>query len=210
MRATFPIFLCILFCIFLVNGLLAQTRLLRNPDISEQHIVFEYAGDIWICNTDGSKPGRLTTFQGMETGPFFSPDGRQICFTGEYDGNRDVYVTSIEGGNPLRLTWHPGTDLAKGWTPDGKVMFASDRTNIPLARPEQFWTVDPEGGFPERLVFPRVANGQFNADGSRFAYQMNIPWESVVRITRSGSWRWLPMRSRKSPGKAALTRNRSG
>jgi tricorn protease len=186
MRATFPIFLCILFCIFLVNGLLAQTRLLRNPDISEQHIVFEYAGDIWICNTDGSKPGRLTTFQGMETGPFFSPDGRQICFTGEYDGNRDVYVTSIEGGNPLRLTWHPGTDLAKGWTPDGKVMFASDRTNIPLARPEQFWTVDPEGGFPERLVFPRVANGQFNADGSRFAYQMNIPWESEFRHYRGG------------------------
>jgi tricorn protease len=186
MKKSFAIFGLMVTCIFLTNDMKSQTRLLRNPDICEQHIVFEYAGDIWICNTDGTEPMRLTTFQGRETGPFFSPDGRQICFTAEYDGNQDVYVTSPEGGNPLRLTWHPGTDLAKGWTPEGKVMFASDRTNVPLARPEQFWTVDPAGGFPERLIFPRVANGQFNADASRFAYQMNIPWESEFRHYRGG------------------------
>ncbi len=186
MKKSFPVFLFTLFCIFSTIDLMAQTRLLRNPDISEQHIVFEYAGDIWICNTDGTNPMRLTTFQGMETGPFFSPDGSQICFTAEYDGNRDVYVTTTEGGNPLRLTWHPGTDQAKGWTPDGKVMFASGRTKVPLATPEHFWTVNPAGGFPERLIFPRVANGQFNADASRFAYQMNIPWESEFRHYRGG------------------------
>ncbi len=186
MKKLFPVFLFILFCIFSTNGLLAQTRLLRSPDISKQHIVFEYAGDIWICNTDGTNPRRLTTFQGMEKGPFFSPDGNQICFTAEYDGNRDVYVTTPQGGNPQRLTWHPGTDLAKGWTPNGKVMFASGRTKVPLATTEQFWTVDPAGGFPERLIFPRVANGQFNADASRFAYQMNIPWESEFRHYRGG------------------------
>ncbi len=186
MKKAFPVFLLILVCIFSLTDLQAQTRLLRNPDISDQHIVFEYAGDIWICKTDGTNPRRLTTFQGMETGPFFSPDGRQICFTAEYDGNRDVYVTTLEGGNPQRLTWHPGTDLAKGWTPDGKVLFASGRTNVPTARPEEFWTVDPAGGFPERLIFPRVANGQFDADASHFAYQMNLPWESEFRHYRGG------------------------
>ncbi len=186
MKKSFPVFLFIFFCIFSTNDLQAQTRLLRNPDISETHIVFDYAGDIWICNIDGTEPRRLTTFQGRETGPFFSPDGRQICFTAEYDGNRDVYVTAPEGGNPQRLTWHPGTDLAKGWTPDGKVMFASGRTNVPIPSPEQFWSVDPAGGFPERLIFPRVANGQFNDDASRFAYQMNIPWESEFRHYRGG------------------------
>jgi len=186
MKKSIPVFLFSLFCIFSTIDMMAQTRLLRNPDISEQHIVFEYAGDIWICNTDGTNPRRLTTFQGRETGPFFSPDGGQICFTAEYDGNRDIYVTTTAGGNPQRLTWHPGTDQAKGWTPAGKVMFASGRTNVPNPSPEQFWTVDPAGGFPERLIFPRVANGQFNADASHFAYQMNIPWESEFRHYRGG------------------------
>jgi len=186
MKKSIPVFLFSLFCIFSTIDMMAQTRLLRNPDISEQHIVFEYAGDIWICNTDGTNPRRLTTFQGRETGPFFSPDGGQICFTAEYDGNRDIYVTTTAGGNPQRLTWHPGTDQAKGWTPDGKVMFASGRAKVPRATPEHFWTVNPDGGFPERLIFPRVANGQFNADASRFAYQMNIPWESEFRHYRGG------------------------
>ena len=164
----------------------AQTRLLRNPDISADHIVFEYAGDIWICNLDGTDPRRLTTFQGMESNPYFSPDGRQICFTAQYDGNTDVYVTTLQGGNPLRLTWHPFNDLAKGWTPDGKVMFASGRTKAPVPSPEQFWAVDPSGNFPERLIMPRVANGEFNADASRFAYRMNLPWESEFRHYRGG------------------------
>lgn len=186
MKKSFPVFLCVVLSMFILNHLQAETRLLRHPDISETNIVFDYAGDIWICNLDGTDPRRLTTFQGMETGPFFSPDGHQICFTAEYDGNRDVYVTSMEGGNPLRLTWHPATDQAKGWTPDGKVLFASGRTNVPLARPEEFWTVDPAGGFPEKMIIPRVANGQFNADASRFAYQMNIPWESEFRHYRGG------------------------
>jgi len=186
MKKLSPVFLFILICIFSTNDLLAQTRLLRNPDISETHIVFDYAGDIWICHVDGTEPRRLTTFQGMETGAYFSPDGNQICFTAEYDGNRDVYVTTPEGGNPRRLTWHPGTDQAKGWTPGGKVMFASGRTKVPIPSPEQFWTVDPSGGFPEKLIIPRVANGQFNAQGSRFAYQMNLPWESEFRHYRGG------------------------
>ena len=152
-------FLLILCCTLLPDGVLAETRLLRNPDISADHIVFEYAGDIWISHVDGSGPTRLTTFQGMETNPYFSPDGRQICFTAQYDGNTDVYVTSIEGGNPVRLTWHPGTDRSKGWTPDGKVVFASGRAKAPVPSLEQFWTVDPSGSFPERLIIPRVANG---------------------------------------------------
>lgn len=186
MKKSLPVSLFILLCVVLTNHLAAQTRLLRNPDISAEHMVFEYAGDIWICLTDGTKPRRLTTFQGRETDPYFSPDGKLICFTAEYDGNTDVYVTSTGGGNPLRLTWHPGADHAKGWTPDGKVMFASGRTRVPVPTTEQFWSVDPAGGFPQRQIIPRVANGQFNADASRFAYQMNQPWESEFRHYRGG------------------------
>ena len=179
---------CILLicCAIHVTYIQAQTRLLRNPDINNSNIVFEYASDIWICNIDGSQPKRLTTSQGMERNPYLSNDGKSVCFTGEYDGNTDVYMVSIKGGNPQRLTWHPGTDVAKGWTPDDRVMFASGRTKVPVASLEQFWSVGKEGGLPERLIIPRVTNGQFNFDATKFAYQMVQPWESEFRHYRGG------------------------
>ncbi len=163
-----------------------QTKLLRNPDISFQNIVFEYAGDIWIANLDGSDPRRLTISEGRERHPYFSNDGRHICFTAEYDGNTDVYMLPIEGGNPRRMTWHPSPDHARGWSNDDKVLFASSRANVPEPILEQFWSVDKAGGMPERVVVPRVNFGEFNYDGSLFAYQMVLPWENEFRHYRGG------------------------
>ena len=109
-----------------------ETRLLRNPAISDTQIAFVYANDIWIAGLEGGDARRLTTFTGAETNPHFSPDGTMIAFSGEYDGNVDVYVVPLAGGEPRRLTWHPGFDGVRGWTVDGKsVLFASGRSNAP-------------------------------------------------------------------------------
>ena len=40
----------------------------------------------------------------------WSPDGKWIAFTGQYDGNTDVFVMPAAGGEPVRLTFHPGRD----------------------------------------------------------------------------------------------------
>src|SRR5512136_1278952 len=93
--------------------------LLRDPSLSKTDVVFSYAGDLWIAGRDGGEAKRLTNGVGTESNPLFSPDGTQIAFTGEYDGNEDVYVMPSTGGVPRRLTHHPGTDRAVGWTPDG-------------------------------------------------------------------------------------------
>ena len=66
--------------------------LLRHPTVSQTQIVFSFAGDLWIVARDGGDARRLTSGIGAETDPFFSPDGTQIAFSGEYDGNQDVYV----------------------------------------------------------------------------------------------------------------------
>lgn len=95
------------------------TRLLREPTVSERHIAFAYANDIWIVGREGGAARRLTSFQGQETNPQLSPDGRWVAFSGQYGGNTDVYVVPVEGGEPRRLTWHPGADVVQGWTPDG-------------------------------------------------------------------------------------------
>ena len=96
------------------------TMLLRQPTISSTEIVFVYANDLWIVPKEGGDARRLTSNEGEESNPHFSPDGKLIAFTGQYDGNTDVYLIPTEGGQPTRLTWHPGADQVTGWTPDGE------------------------------------------------------------------------------------------
>src|ERR1051325_4966944 len=112
---------------------LAQTStptLYQKPAVNRTHIVFVYAGDLWIVPREGGDAKRLTTGVGIETDPHFSPDGAMIAFTGEYDGNTDVYVIPAAGGVPKRLTYHPGADRVVGWTPDGKqIIFSSTRNS---------------------------------------------------------------------------------
>src|SRR5512139_1692141 len=112
-------------------GQAEKPLLLREPSISRTQIAFAHAGDIWIVSRDGGEARRLTTSIGIEANPVFSPDGTQIAFTGEYDGNQDVYVMPASGGVPRRLTYNPGPDSAVGWTPDGKqVLFSSTRSSF--------------------------------------------------------------------------------
>ncbi len=163
-----------------------ETKLLRAPDISDSRLAFVYSNDIWVAGHDGADPRRLTSFQGAETDPHFSPDGEYIAFSGEYDGNSDVYVVPSEGGEPRRLTWHPMPDAVRGWSSDGEqVIFASGRKNAPISYPK-FWKVSLKGGMPEPLPVPRVAEGQYSPDASRFVYQMVRPWESEWRNYRGG------------------------
>lgn len=104
----------------LPGGDVREARLLRQPTASAEQTAFVYANDIWTAPKSGGKTRRLTTHIGTETNPAFSPDGKIIAFSGQYDGNTDVYIVPTEGGEPKRLTYHPYPDIVRGWTPDGK------------------------------------------------------------------------------------------
>jgi tricorn protease len=147
------------------------TRLLRFADISKDRVVFAYAGDLWIASRQGGSARRLTSHIGDEIFPKFSPDGKWIAFTGEYDGNPDVYVVSAEGGEPKRLTFHPSNDIVLGWTPDGKdILFRADRTGGPPQRTTKLYLVSPQGGPARELPPPRADLTSFSPDGSKIAY----------------------------------------
>src|SRR5215211_2269592 len=81
-------------------------RLLRFPDIHGDTIAFVYAGDIWTVPAAGGTARRLTSHTGLELFPKFSPDGRWIAFSGQYNGTRQVYVIPAEGGEPRQLTFY--------------------------------------------------------------------------------------------------------
>jgi len=149
----------------------AQTGhlLLRTPALSRTQIVFSFAGDLWSVPREGGEAKRLTVGAGREISPVFSPDGTQIAFTGQYDGNTDVFVIPAEGGMPRRLTWHPDVDAAVGWTPDGKrILFVSRRDTGTDA--VHLYTVPVGGGFPEELPLPFAVEGSYSPDGSHLAY----------------------------------------
>ncbi|MEE9500976.1 MAG: PDZ domain-containing protein, partial [Candidatus Aminicenantaceae bacterium] len=157
--------------VFLSGGIdVKDTKLLSQPAISKTHIVFAYAGDLWVANIDGTGVRRLTTAQGAESVPSFSPDGSLIAFSANYDGNTDVYVVPVEGGVPKRLTWHPGSDTVRGFTPCGSsVLFISARLSFSRSY-AQLFTVPVEGGIPENLKIPTAFKATYSPDGTQIAY----------------------------------------
>ena len=156
------------------------TRLLRYPDIHRDRIAFVYAGDIWSVPSGGGLARRLTSHEGMELYPKFSPDGRWIAFSGEYDGTRQVYVMPAEGGTPTQLTFYNdvgpmpprgGTDYRiYGWTPDGSnVVFRANRLpwGVRVGRPYQ---VPVAGGLETPLAIPESGGADLSPDGTQVVF----------------------------------------
>src|SRR4051812_38329453 len=84
----------------------AQTRMLRSPTVTEKHIAFSYANNIWIADRAGGAARRLTSFQGETQNPKFSPDGKWIAFSAEYGGDNDGDVRAPPPAGPAG---HRGT-----------------------------------------------------------------------------------------------------
>lgn len=161
----------------------AGTKLLRYPDIHGDQVVFTYANDLWLANTrDGSLATRLTSHPGIERFARFSPDGKRIAFTGQYNGDDQVFVINLPGGHATQLTWYPtkgplptrwGLDhQVYGWTPDGEsIVFRSDRDVHENGR---LYLVDVNGGLPRVLPMPYAGSGDFADDGKRIVYSPTI------------------------------------
>ena len=145
------------------------TLMLRYPDVHGDTIVFVYAGDLWLVPATGGDARSLTTHEGYELLPRFSPDGTTLAFTAEYEGNGDVYTIPATGGEPRRLTWYPGLDRVTGWTPDGRIVFRSKRASVVLNY-DRLFTIAREGGVPAMLPLPSGGLNSFSPDMTKIAY----------------------------------------
>ena len=167
------------FALFTVS-VFAQTKLLRFPDVYGDRVVFTYASDLWTASTSGGTATRLTAHPGMEVFGKFSPDGRWIAFTGQYDGDEQVYVMPAGGGEPKQLTFYPAKgpfaprwgydNQVLGWTNDGtSIVFRSQRDSYTLPV-SQLYTIPMTGGMPVALPMPEAGSGDFSPDGRRMVY----------------------------------------
>ncbi|MBN8700569.1 MAG: PDZ domain-containing protein [Chitinophagales bacterium] len=162
---------CGLLAAVLHQAVLAQINagLFRYPDVSKTQIVFTYANDIWVMPKSGGTAEKLSSPAGVESFPKFSPDGKTIAFSGNYDGNLDVYSIPVNGGVPLRLTQHGMPDRVVDWTPDGRrVLFASGRESG-RNRFNQFFTIGATGGAADKLPFAYAEFGSYSPDGKKMA-----------------------------------------
>lgn len=166
--------------VFATGESAAQTKLLRFPDIHKDKVVFTYAGDLWTAPSTGGTAIRLTAHPGLEMFAKFSPDGKWIAFTGQYDGDEQVYVMLATGGVPKQLTFYPARgpmaprwgydNQVYGWMPDGKsVFFRSLRDGWDLADSRVF-TVPVTGALGEALPMPISGAAALSPDGKKAVY----------------------------------------
>ena len=160
---------------------MSEGRLMRFPDIYKDKIVFMYGGDLWLASSAGGEARRITADAGRELFPKFSPDGKWIAFTAQYDGNFNVYVMPAQGGQPRQLTFYQGAAAPLSdrmgihnevvtWFPDSKrILFLSrrDATNGWTKRP---FSVSIDGGLPEPLPVDQGGLTSFSPDGTKIAY----------------------------------------
>ena len=157
-----------------------EARLLRFPATNGTDIVFSYAGDLFTAPLAGGEAKRLTSHIGYEMFAKYSPDGKTIAFTGEYDGNREVYIIPATGGEPVRLTYTSTNsrddlgdrmgpnNIVMGWTVDGKSIIYRNRTGDGF--PGKLWKVSINGGMPEELPLPEGGFCSYSPDGKKLAY----------------------------------------
>src|SRR5690606_14481064 len=149
-----------------------ETLSLRNPSISPSHVAFVYGGDIWVADKNGQHPRRLTSNPGVELNPIFSPDGSQIAFTGNYDGNTDVYTIPVQGGEPQRITFHPASDIVRGWLNNHEVYFTTTR-EFQYSLGSRLYKATLTPGLATPLSMPEAYQGPPSPDGRYWAYLKN-------------------------------------
>ncbi len=165
-------------------GLFAQdeARLLRFPAIHGEQVVFTYAGDLYTVLKDGGVARKLTNdADGYEMFARFSPDGSNIAFTGQYDGNTEVYVMPSTGGVPFRATYTAtlGRDdisdrmgpnnIVMEWKDNNEIVYRSRKQSFNSFK-GQLFLASKEGGLSEELPLPAGGFCSYSPDGSKLAY----------------------------------------
>ncbi|KAA3617957.1 MAG: protease [Calditrichaeota bacterium] len=159
-----------------------EARLLRFPATNDDQIVFTFAGDLYTVNIDGGVARKLTNHDGYEMFARFSPDGKTLAFTGQYDGNTEVFTMPASGGSPQRLTFTAtlGRDdiadrmgpnnIVMAWKNDGSQIAFRSRMRSFNSFNGSLYLVDLKGNLPQEIPVMRGGFLSFSPDDKKMAY----------------------------------------
>lgn len=132
-----------------VNQITDNSASERFPDISPDgtEIVYSQDQNIWVVNADGTNPVQLTT-SGQDFSPVWSPDGSQIMYTSNSDGDGEIMVMDADGSAQTKITDNSDVDFGSSWSPDGtQIVFSSDRDGDP-----EIFVSNADGSSPQKLT----------------------------------------------------------
>lgn len=198
------LFICIVLAVSALSVQAIAPLWLRDVRISPDgnHIVFCYKGDIYKVAVQGGEAVRLTTQDTYECNPVWSPDGKQLAFASDRNGNFDIYVMSAQGGSARRLTYNSNAEIPSAFTPDGKyVVFSASIQDpaasalFPKASMTELYRVPVEGGRTEQVLATPAEEVCYDPSGSCFYYQDQKGVESEWRKHHTSSitrdiWRY--------------------
>ncbi len=159
-----------------------ESRLLRFPTVFGEQLIFTYAGDLYSVSLQGGIARKLTSHVGYEMFPRFSPDGKTVAFTGQYDGNTEVFTIPATGGVPRRLTVTATLErddvadrmgpnnIVMTWTPDGKFIVYRSRKQSFNSFIGNLFMVPAEGGMSTEIPLTDGGFCSFSPDGKKLAF----------------------------------------
>ena len=163
-----------------------------SPDGSE--IVFCYKGDIYKVSAQGGTAVQLTTQASYEANPVWSPDGKQIAFASDRNGNFDLFIMPADGGAARRLTYHSASEIPSAFTPDGKYVFFSASIQdpassalFPTGAMTELYKVPVAGGRTEQVLGTPAELVCFDKTGKNFLYQDRKGFEDEWRKHHTSS-----------------------
>ncbi|MEL0456698.1 S41 family peptidase [Flavobacteriaceae bacterium SZ-1-7] len=171
----------------------AQSPLINYPSISSdgQLVAFNFQGDIWTANIDGSNAKRITIHEGYDTHPIWSHDGNSIAFESNRYGNKDIYVISKNGGMPKRITFHSASDYLTDYTKDGTIIFSTRRNFVQVEREMETHSISEVGGTPFRLMNTVGFDAKLSPNGKFIAFvkgECRISREAYIGPANRDVW----------------------
>lgn len=193
LRKLLPLLTILLFCSSSPTGPSIDPArkiayVIRNPAGSNEDGRPIYNAEIYLVNSDGSETLQLTD-TGWNEDPQFSPDGTQIAFVSDRDGNEEIYVMNVNGSNQKRLTNSSEGKFYLHWSPDGSQIAYKTRGGT-----WNLYIMNSDGSNLKQITFGDIIEGDFNwsHDGSQFVfteengneiYTINTDGSNLTRLT---------------------------
>ncbi len=155
----------------------------RFPAIHGDTIVFTAEGDLWTVNVAGGVARRLTSHPGVEARASFSPDGKTIAFSAQYEGPTEVYTMPSSGGLPVRRTFDGEAALVVGWTPSGKILYTT--RHYSMLPNTQLLMIDTATNQPIPIALNQGSDGCYDPTGKTL-YFTRLPFQGSLHKALQG------------------------